>query len=45
MLVGTRDVYMIIEGQGLKVSEGQYVRAQTTFSGLNNTICRLIDVK
>ena len=33
---------MIIEGQGLKVRKGQYV---PIFSGLNDIICRLIDVK
>ena len=32
---------MIIEGQGLKVRKGQYVRAPHFFSGLNNTICHM----
>ena len=42
-------MHMIIEGQGLKVRKGQYVRVhsapQIFFSGLNNTICTIINVK
>ena len=34
---------MIIEGHGLSVRKGQCV--QYFFSGLNNTICRLINVE
>ena len=30
----TRDVHMIIEGQGLKVRKGQHVRAQNFFQAL-----------
>ena len=44
----TRDVHMIIERQGLKVRKGQFMRAQPApnfILGLNNTICRLINVK
>ena len=45
IFISTRDMHMIIEGQGLKVRKGQYVRAPTFFPGLNNTICSLINVK
>ena len=45
MLQPCRDVHMIIEGQGLRVSKGQYACATIFFSGLYNTICRLINVK
>ena len=42
----TRDVHMIIEGQGLKSEKGSMCSmCSAFFSGLNNTICRLITVK
>ena len=44
MILQYREVHMIIEGQGLKVRKGQYV-CPNIFSGLNNTLCRLIFVK
>ena len=41
-------MHMIIEGQGIKVRKGQNVRGYVhtkNVPGLNNTICRLINVK
>lgn len=43
----TRDVHLIIVGQGLEARKGQYMRAQPApnfLLGLNNTICRVINV-